>query len=933
MTWNDIRIGLNSRIRTRNASFLRSLFLLPGILFFLPFLQAASGTTADKYAGIIIALVDFSSPDPIEAKHLYDAITISPGQPLSSLDVRRSIENLYKTREFSYIEVDAEVREEGLVVTFKLRPNFFFADFRISGDPVIKSTISNLVQLPIGEIYSHKVVDELSLSVLKAFRDAGYFQAAVFPDIQFLEKSHLVSVDYRVQSGPRATIEKINITGSPQLDVKEILAVMKLRPGRFYGGEKMRKDLKRIRKLYSERGFLNANIRLESVHFEEKTNAVQITILIDSGSFVYIELAGGKIPQKTLRELVPIYEEASIDPDLIEEGRRNIEDFFKRKGYFDVSVESEFIEVPSERAYQINYKIDRGKRQRVVSIEFSGANYFARSQLLAALQTRQGSLTNKGRFSPELMQQDAERLRDLYLQDGFEQVSVTPSFENDPSGINVAVTFQVNEGKQTLVSEIRVAGDTITSKEDLLKHASLSPGMPYSQKKLDEDRRLIEASYLEMGYPDVRVESQVQRISAEKVQISYTVFEGVKIRVDDIYVVGNRLTKRKVIGRNILFHEGDPLSLEKLLTSQKKLYSLGLFDRVDIVPVNVNQIDNYRPVIIRVEDASPLILGYGFGFQNNEGPRGTIEITHKNLFGLNRSLSFRTRASVLEQRGQITYREPRLFNRDLDSFVTLYAENAQGYNLPFDTTRVNASLQILKRFHRVDNFFIRYNYETVNLSDVRVNPLATGFENLGTLRLSTFSTAWLRDTRDDPFEPQKGFFNTVNFSLSAKAYGSEANLISMFGQSQMNRRLFHKTVLATSIRLGLKGPFGSTLDVPISERFFSGGSTTLRGFGLDLAGPLDPATGSPIGGNALIIANLELRIPVTGTISVAPFYDTGNVFARIRDVKLSSFSNTLGIGFRYKTPFGPIRIDIGRNLAPPPGQPTTKVFFTVGNPF
>jgi outer membrane protein insertion porin family len=933
MSWNEIYIGPNSLIKTCRASLFRSLFLLSGLLFLPPFLQLSFGTTAGNYVGMRIARIEFKSPDSIKTDHLYKTISISPGQALDSQDIRRSIENLHKTREFAYIEVDAEVREEGLVVTFLLRPNFFFADFRISGDLVIKPTISNLVQLPIGEIYSHKVVDDLSSSVLRSYRDAGYYRASVSPDIQFLQNSHLVSVNYRVQAGPRVTIEKINITGSPQLSVKEILAVMKMRPGRPYSGEMLRKNLERIRKLYIGRGFLNANIRLESIQFKENSNTVQVTIMVDSGSFVYIELAGGKVPRKTLRGLVPIYEEASIDPDLIEEGRRNIEDFFKRQGYFDVTVESEFIEVPSEKAYQINYKIARGKRQRVVSIAFPGANFFGRSQLLAVMQTHQGSLTSKGKFSPELTKQDADRIRDLYLQEGFEQVTVIPSFEDDPSGINVTVTFQVNEGKQTLVSEIHVAGDTIMSKEDLLKRTNLSPGMPYSQKKLDEDRRRIESTYLESGYPDVKVESQVQRISPERVQISYTVFEGVKIQIADIYVVGNRLTKRKVITRTILFHEGDPLSIEKLLTSQQKLYSLGLFDRVEIVPVDVDRGDDLRPIIIRVEDASPLILGYGFGYQTNEGPRGTVEITRKNLFGLDRSLSFRVRASLLEQRGQITYREPRLFNRNLDSSVTLYAENAPGYNLPFNTTRVNASLQIMKRFHRVDNFFIRYNYETVNLSDVRVNPLATGFENLGTLRLSTFSTAWLRDTRDDPFEPQKGFFNTVNFSVAAKPYGSEVNLVSVFGQTQMNRRVYKKTVLATSFRLGLKEPFGSTLDVPISERFFAGGSTTLRGFGLDLAGPLDPATGAPLGGNTLFIANFELRIPVAGNFSVAPFYDAGNVFARIRDFKLAAFSNTLGIGLRYRTPFGPIRVDIGRNLAPPPGQPSTKVFFTIGNPF
>ena len=395
----------------------------------------------------------------------------------------------------------------------------------------------------------------------------------------------------------------------------------------------------------------------------------------------------------------------------------------------------------------------------------------------------------------------------------------------------------------------------------------------------------------------------------------YTVSEGEKIRVDDIHIIGSQQTRNKTVTRNITFHEGDPLSPEQLLTSQQQLYALGLFNRVDVVPVNVKQSDNYRPVIIRLEDSSPIILGYGGGYQDREGPRGTIEISHNNLFGLARSISFRTRASFREQRGQITYKEPRLFNRDLDSFVTLFAERTR--RVSFNTTRTNAALQILKRFRAVDNYFVRYNFETVDLSDVRVNPLATGQINLGTLKLSTFSTAWLRDTRDDPIEPMRGFFNTLNFSAASRAYGSQANLLSFFGQSQTYRRVSRNAVLATSLRLGWIAPYGVTPEVPISERFFAGGSTSLRGFGLDEAGPRDPESGAPLGGNALIIANIELRLPVTENLVVAPFYDTGNVFARVKDIKLSSFSNTLGFGFRYKTPFGPLRIDIGFNLSPP----------------
>jgi outer membrane protein insertion porin family len=451
---------------------------------------------------------------------------------------------------------------------------------------------------------------------------------------------------------------------------------------------------------------------------------------------------------------------------------------------------------------------------------------------------------------------------------------------------------------------------------------------------------LIEGKYSEKGYADMKIDSRVDRLEGGKVRIVYRFTEGESTKVGDLHIVGNRLTKRKVITRNINFHEGDPLSQDRFLTSQQRLYSLGLFDKVDIVPVNVAAVDSYRPVIIRVEDASPIILGYGIGYNDREKVRGTFDITHSNLFGLARSLSFRTRASYREQRGQITYKEPRLFNHDLDSYITLFAENAQ--KTGFSTFRTNASVQVLKRVKKLDNFFFRYNYEIVDLSDVYVNPLAVGFpeQNFGTLRLSSFSTAWLRDTRDDPFDATSGFFNTANVSVTAKPIGSETNFVSFFGQSQAHRKVNDAMVLATSLRLGLTRPFGSTPEVPISERFFAGGSTTLRGFGQDLAGPLDPTnvdpdTGEPLplGGNAMVILNVETRFPLTRNFTLTPFYDTGNVFPRISTIRLSSFTNTLGFGFRYKTPFGPLRLDLGFNLDRDPRLPNYKIYFTVGNPF
>jgi outer membrane protein insertion porin family len=272
------------------------------------------------------------------------------------------------------------------------------------------------------------------------------------------------------------------------------------------------------------------------------------------------------------------------------------------------------------------------------------------------------------------MDQDTEVIEETYRRAGFEKAKVAASSRKDSSGRNIVVTFNVKEGPQSRVAEVGIQGNREISSTELLKGLHLAPGLPFSVFLLDEDRQTIESRYWDRGFAQAKVESALERQPEDKIRLVYTVTENELVKVENVFVIGNRLTKNKVVTRNINFHEGDPLSQSRILTSQQKLYSLGLFNRVDIVPIDVEPVDSRKPVIIRVEDGSPIILGYGAGYQDREGLRGTVEISHNNLWGLARSISFRTRASLREQRGQITYKEPRLFNHDFDSFVTLYAE-------------------------------------------------------------------------------------------------------------------------------------------------------------------------------------------------------------------------------------------------------------------
>jgi len=900
-----------------------------------------SAATLDKYVGETVSRILFLSEDPISETKLLPLIPLAPGAPLTEEAVRRSLEVLYATRLFHSIEVLAEPGPAGLIITFQVRPNYFFADFQVGGQPVLRSPLRGLSQLPLGEIYSQKKVADILLKVQGSLKNMGYFRAEVTPNIQFVSKMRLAYVKFLIQPGVRAIVGDVKVSGNPVLESQEITGKMKSKPGKLYDYTVLKRDFERIRRVYSDRGFLNASIRLGDLNYSAEQNSVSLNLAVDAGSYVYIQLKGAKIPKKRLRQLVPIYEEGSIDSDLIEEGKKNIEDYFQRSGHFDVAVDSEFIEVPEQNAYQVNYTIKRGERQKVVSVDFPGAEEFSTKELSSRLRTKAGNLIRRGQFSLDMLQEDAATIKDLYLRKGYEQVEVAPDQRRVGKSGSLAVSFRIQEGPQTTVREVKTEGTVQVATIEVLKGLNLAPGRPFSQALMDEDKRVILSRYSARGFNEAKVDTELRRPSRNQVDLTFRVVEDDKVNVSDLYVAGNQRTNRKVIAQNITVHEGYPLSPDSLLISQQKLYGLGIFDKVDILPLDVPPLNSAKPVLVHVEEASPLSVNYGVGYQSWEKFRGTFGITHNNLFGLARALSFQSRDSFQEQRAEITYKEPRLFNRDLDSFLVLYLDNIK--RVGFSIFWKNVSFQILKKAHQQDKIFFRYNFETVDLSDVLINPQTVGFpgQNLRTLQLSSLSTAWLRDTRDDPFDPTSGYFNTANLTVTAKPIGSETNFVSFYGQSQASRKIgVAGSVLVSSLRVGLNQPFGSTPEVPISERFFAGGSTTLRGFPQDKAGPLDPKavdpnTGEPLplGGNAMIILNIESRIPVSGNVSFAPFYDTGNVFARISTIRLSGFTNNLGFGIRYKTPFGPIRLDFGFNLDRPAGIPSHQIFLTVGNPF
>ena len=901
---------------------MRVISLLTAIL--LPLTALAQ----QPYFGTRVSSIEITgAPD-----ELIEGIPLRPDDIISAASIRTAIQALYEKGRYASIEVDATPAPDGRTrLTFRVRAPYFFSTIRLEPSDLLERPLSSYLSLPYGERFSRTEVDRIVERISGQLRAEGYFQARIEPSYEFGEETRLASVLITASAAQRALIQEVRFEGGEQtFGAEELGSFFGVRPGSSFSADALQSGLSNIRSEFTELGFLNTNVTLEDA-YDDATNSLAVNVVIEPGPFTYVEVRGHEISDKDIRELVPIYEEGSLDPDLIEEGEARILEHMYQDGYFEATVRSELIEAPLDEAFQVNYDVDPGERHSIREVRIEDNEFFDDAFLLSRIAISQQGVFSRGVFSADLLDQAVATIERLYRGAGFENTLVEREYSIAETAITV--TLRVQEGRRIVIADISFVGNRVLDVTELAPLAALLPGFVYTPGALTDGRSAIIARYHGLGFPDVQVEPIVGRRDNGNVDVRFEIVEGEAYQIGRIFVAGNTRTRDRVVHRNSALLEGTPYDPETILQAQQRLYATGLFNRVDIVTLERETSDR-RDLLIQVEDAGPLLLTYGIGAQDREGVRGTVEISHTNLFGLDRSISVRVRGSKREQRFQTTFREPRLFNRDIDGFASLFVERTR--QRTFDASTVNISLQSLKRIRDRDSFLFSASFETVNLRDIRVNPQAQNFpDETGTIQISSLGGSYIHDTRNDPIDPGRGNFFTGSFQYANHAFGSEVDFTSLFLQANIYRPA-KQAVLAASARFGWNQPYGETEKIPITERYFAGGSTTLRGFGLDEAGPA-------AGGNALAILNLEYRFPFPlPGLGGAVFYDTGNAFERISDFDFRDFTHSAGFGLRYQTPLGPIiRVDFGFNLnrqfwellAPDDRPSLNRVFFTLGHTF
>jgi outer membrane protein assembly factor BamA len=391
--------------------------------------------------------------------------------------------------------------------------------------------------------------------------------------------------------------------------------------------------------------------------------------------------------------------------------------------------------------------------------------------------------------------------------------------------------------------------------------------------------------------------------------------------VDHIVISGLRRTREEVVRRELLLEEAQPLGLQKILESQRRLSALGVFRRVSITEMDPES-EERRSLVVSLDEAPVTTVAYGVGYAERDRLRGSVEVSRRNLFGMDRSLSTFARVSFTGSRLLATYREPYVFGRRQELFVTGFREEE---DRPFfDFVRFGGFLQTGVKLSPAWNLVLRYTYQKTDTFNIE-DPSQVGRE-FAASTLSGPSLSVIDDTRDDPLDPHRGHFVSADIVLSHAWLGGNS-FAKGFLQTSTYHRLTARNVLALSARLGLARTFGleEPLFLPRADRFYAGGDYSLRGFSLDAV--------NPRGGNALLLAGVELRAEAVRSFSGAAFLEAGNVYPLVSDMTLHELRYTAGVGLRYRSAFGPLRLDWGYKLNRRPGESASHLHFTVGHAF
>ncbi|MBN1930163.1 MAG: outer membrane protein assembly factor BamA [Desulfobacterales bacterium] len=873
-------------------------------------------------------------------------IFLKKGDLFATDQLQQSINALKLSKKFQKISVDSQEENGKITLFFDLIPSRFIKDIKIAGNyPLFEREILNVMTIYTGDIFFEEELPEQTVLIENLFKQDGYIHPKVDVTAQEDPKDGFFIVYIKIDKGHYYVLDRIKMDGNRVFSNLKIKSKMKvwrvsLRPGssgRFIE-EFFKKDIIQLTQYYRKKGYAEAEVAY-SLEKDDSSGSVTVLLKIKEGPRYKVEFSGNKaFWDRSLKKNLVLFTEGNKNNRGIRKSIRNIKERYQEAGYLEarVKVEREEKSIEDETVRILRFVVAEGPCTTVELIRIEGNHAFDDQKIKKQMLTRMPGFMEKGIFVPEILEDDINAIKSLYLKEGYSNIQIKPDLNWSDDKAKLSVALNISEGIQTIVSSMEVTGIQAISMKEAYAVISLKKGQPFRKYMLQSDENSLSALISEKGYPHVKVKGDVRFSSDQSnAQVIYNVDEGPDVKMGAIYYSGNFRTQKHILQKEIELREGDLFLLKKMFEGQRNIRNMEIFNSVKFKTIGLKEKRDKVDLFVEIEEKKPYFIDLGGGYDTERGLFVHAKAGDLNLFGTNKYGWVGGEASEIGYRVESGITEPRLFGSRISSNLNVFGERKEEFNQDFGTKTLGASLG-----------FTRKQFKNLNLG------LGFSFERREQYRLDSDSSNFDVDSKNDEFDPRSIlvvtptiFYNTRDSFIRPKKgiYSSFAvdiskgieNSLDDFLKYRLDLRFYwtpiHWLTFAWLGRAGYIDPYGAVDSVPDDQLFFLGGIADVRGFDENLL--LFDADGDPVGGRSAVSASIEARIDLGRNYELTTFYDVGRVGDTISEKVSDGFRPSIGVGLRYITPIGPIGFLYGMNLDREEGESFGILHFSLGYTF
>jgi outer membrane protein insertion porin family len=727
-------------------------------------------------------------------------------------------------------------------------------------------------------------------------------------------------------------VDSVQVKGNRRVEKEGILAVVGTKPGERLDYARLDKDLKDVYKM----GYFT-DVKVETE--DGPRGKIIIFSVVEKPSIAKIDFSGNKkIDKEDLQKEIGLKPYAILDESEIKRSVERLKEFYRQKAFYNAEINYLIESLPNNDT-KLTYQITENEKVYIKEISFKGNNAFSSKELKKLMKTSEKGffswLTDSGLLDNKKLEFDVNNIAAFYNNKGYIKAVVGEPKIIHEKDKGLTINIPIQEGSQYEVSKVTIDGDLILPVDELLKKISINKEKVFNREVVRKDMMLLRDICADEGYAYAEVvPSTSENDELHLVDIRYNISKGQKVRFERIIITGNRKTRDKVIRRELKTVEGEFFSGKDLKRSTENLNRVGYFENVE-VQTKKGSAEDLMILNIDVKEKPTGTFSFGAGYSSVDQLVGMVKIAQDNLFGYGQHLSASVKFGGRTNQFDLRFTEPWLFDRPI-------AGDVRGYKWEYEWDEYTkdsygSDLAVGFPLSKIDSYtrgWVKYAFEDANITDVSPNAAFVIRDMEGHNITSALEFTVTRNSTDRPWNTTKGSINSVSFEYAGGFLGGDNYFNKYLGRSAWYFPLPLSTVFMAQGRAGyIEQRSGGKL--PVYEKFFLGGINSVRGFKYGDISPKDPATGDKIGGEKMMVYNAEFRFPLIkdqGIIGLI-FYDAGNVFTADQDFTFYDIRQSAGVGVRWYSPLGPLRLEWGYNLDRKEGEPSSNVEFSIGTSF